>query len=386
MTLKKTGSGMGKQSLSRRRLLATAGKGALAGAAAIGFPAIIGKAPISSAKAAFEGEQLIVVSWSGNYELVFREHVIDPFNAKYGTKAETVGGWDQMINQIVAAPADNPPYDIIVAEEFIGSTGLAENVYVKRDDSKIPNLSTVYPWFFETRPQAATAFGVPFGGGTTMLLANKRAGGVENSWKSLWDERFKGKVTMDSNAFWYTLSVPALTYGTGISDVWTWPDKTTKLIEEIEKLKIAKWYKDGAEQANIMLQEEALVAMSYSSDGYTFLQQAPDEFDLTVPTEGVAAWADWYFKIRGTHHSELADLFMNYLLEKETQDRVLANSSIFMARKDVAVPSHWKGYPAGNEDYHRMFQVITMEGWAQLLPNWEAIDKRWKEAVLKTSS
>ena len=155
---------------------------------------------------------------------------------------------------------------------------------------------------------------------------------------------------------------------------------------EIEKLKIAKWYKDGAEQANIMLQEEALVAMSYSSDGYTFLQQAPDEFDLTVPAEGVAAWADWYFKIRGTHHPELADLFMNYLLEKETQDRVLANSSIFMARKDVAVPPHWKGYPASNEDYHRMFQVITMEGWAQLLPNWEAIDKRWKEAVLKTSS
>ena len=77
---------------------------------------------------------------------------------------------------------------------------------------------------------------------------------------------------------------------------------------------------------------------------------------------------------------------MNYLLEKETQDRVLANSSIFMARKDVAVPPHWKGYPASNEDYHRMFQVITMEGWAQLLPNWEAIDKRWKEAVLKTSS
>ena len=77
------------------------------------------------------------MSWSGNHELSFREAVIEPFNAKYGTKAETVGGWDQMVSQIVAAPADNPPFDITIADEYTTSAGLAENLFLETDRSKI---------------------------------------------------------------------------------------------------------------------------------------------------------------------------------------------------------------------------------------------------------
>ena len=46
--------------LTRRSLLKAA--------AAVAAPAIIGRASITTAKAAFEGEGLIAVSWSGNYE------------------------------------------------------------------------------------------------------------------------------------------------------------------------------------------------------------------------------------------------------------------------------------------------------------------------------
>lgn len=72
------------------------------------MPAIIGRASLATAQTSFAGESLIVVPWSGNYELVFKKTVIDPFNAQYGTKVESVGGWDQMVPQIIAAPADNP--------------------------------------------------------------------------------------------------------------------------------------------------------------------------------------------------------------------------------------------------------------------------------------
>ena len=156
-------------SKSRRRFL----KGA---ALTVAMPAIIGRANVSTAKAAFEGESLIAVSWSGNYEQVFRDTVINPFNAKYNTKAETVGGWDQIVSQIKAAPADNPPFDVTVAEEYISSSGLAENLYMKTDRSKIPNLDAVYPWFYETRPDKAKEYGIPFGGGTCMAECGRVGG------------------------------------------------------------------------------------------------------------------------------------------------------------------------------------------------------------------
>ena len=182
--------------MNRRGLL----KASAFGAAALTMPAIIGRASPATAQTAFKDESLIVVSWSGNYELKFRDTVIAGFNAKYGTKAETVGGWDQMVSQIKAAPADQPPFDIIVADEYTTLTGLAENLFLETDRSKIPGFAEVYPWFDENRP-TANKYGVPFGGGTLWMLVAKSVGLDPNTWKSLWDEKAQGKISLDSVAF-----------------------------------------------------------------------------------------------------------------------------------------------------------------------------------------
>lgn len=375
--------------LTRRKLLTSAGKTALAGAAVIGAPAIIGRAPVSSAKAAFEGESLIAVSWSGNYEQVFKTEVIEPFNAKYGTKAETVGGWDQMVSQIKAAPADNPPFDISVGEEYVSSSGMAEGVWLEQDRSKIPNLAAIYEWFYDSRPADMAKYGIPFGGGTTMLLLRNKLGITDNSWKVLWDDRLAKRVTLDGTAWWWSLSVPAVmsTVMPGLDEMWDYPNGTEPLFKELEKLKVARWFKDGAEQANLLNQEEADAAMSYSSDALTFLNENPGEYSATVPVEGASAWTDWYFKVRGTKHNDLADLFLNYLLEKETQDRFLAKSLIFVARKDVAVPAHWGSlYPKTNADYQKNFQILTIDGWNKLGVAWNDIDARFKKIVEVTTA
>jgi spermidine/putrescine transport system substrate-binding protein len=276
-----------------------------------------------------------------------------------------------------------------VGEEYISSTGLAEKIFLATDTAKVPNLDAVYPWFFEMRSKEAQGFGVPFGGGTPMLLISRSLNIQPESWTLLWDERLANNVTADSAAWWWTLSVPAVmnTAVPGLDEMYDWPAGAEPLFQKLETMQVSKWYKDGAEQANLLNQEEALAAMSYSSDAYTFMQQSPDQYWVSVPKEGTSAWTDWYFKVRGTQHGELADLFLNYLLEKETQDRFLANSLIFMARTDVAVPEQWgDGYPKSNDDYHRMFQLITMEGWAKLLgENYQAMDDRMKQVVLKTS-
>ena len=127
---------------------------ALQATASLATPALTGRAAAAEADTAFSGEKLIVVSWSGNHELSFRHSVVEPFNEKYGTKVETVGGWDQMVSQIVAAPADNPPFDMTIADEFTTSTGLAEGVFLETDRSKIPGFDAVHPWFDEARGQA----------------------------------------------------------------------------------------------------------------------------------------------------------------------------------------------------------------------------------------
>jgi spermidine/putrescine transport system substrate-binding protein len=358
----------------------------LKSAAVLAAPAIIGRAAVSTAKAAFEGEGLIVVSWSGNHELSFRETIIGPFNEKHGTKAETVGGWDQMVAQIVAAPADNPPFDITIADEYTTAAGLAQNLFLKTDRSKIDGFQAVYPWFDDMRGSAKD-HGVPFGAGSLWMLTTRSSGIPPTSWKGLWDPKVQGKVTLDAAAWYWDLCVPALLSGArpGIEEVFQQPAELEPLFLELEKLKIAKWYKDGAELANLMLQGEAEAATIYSADAYGFIKQHGSEFAAAIPQEGTASYTDWFFKVRGTKHDSLADLFMAYLLDRETQQRFLDNSTEFMSRADLEAPSHFPNYPKSNDDVKRMFNLFSLDGWQKFGPNWDALDGRMKQTIARTT-
>ncbi|MBI1384337.1 MAG: extracellular solute-binding protein [Rhizobiales bacterium] len=374
---------------NRRDVLKSMSGLALAGTSLIASPMIIGRASPASAQSAFAGEQLIVVSWSGNHEQLFRETIIPAFNDRYKTKVETVGGWDQMITQIKAAPEDNPPFDITIGDEYISSSGLAEKVFLQTDRAKVPNLESVYPWFYETRSKEAGMHGVPFGGGTPMLILRKSLGIEANSWEIMWDDRLAGKVTLDAGTWWWSLSLPAIVSSAapGLSELYGWPDLALPLYEKLDKLKVARWFKDGAEQANILNQEEADAGVTYSTDAYTYIENQPDEYFITIPKEGTSAWTDWFFKVRGTRHGDLADTFLNFILEKEVQESFINKSLVYMSRQDIAVPPHWQqDYPSSNDELRGKFNIITMDGWDKITASWEAMENRFKETVVKTTA
>lgn len=369
--------------LTRRGLL----KSAVVGTALVGSPAIIGRASAASANTAFAGENLIVVSWSGNFETSFRQTVIEPFNEKYGTKVETVGGWDQMVSQIVAAPADNPPFDVTIVDEYLTITGLAENIFLKTDRSQIAPAAEVHPWFDATRGNAGS-YGVPFSAGSLWMLTSKASGIEPTSWRGFWSDKVRGKTTMDSAAFYWPLCIPAILSDAqpGIDELYAGPEQVELLFLELEKLRMAKWYRDGAELSNLMLQDEAQVAMAYSSGVYTFLKEHGDEFAAAIPNEGTASYHNWFMKVRGTKHSELADAFMAYLLEAETQQRFLDdNATEFMSHTNLKSSDYWPTYPRTDAEIRSIFNLFGVEGWQKFLPNYESYDARMKTTIAKTT-
>ena len=369
--------------LSRRSFLSAAG-------AALAMPAIIGRASPASAQTAFAGEDLSVVAWSGNYEDAFRRAIVEPFNERYGTKATTLGGWDQMAAQIMAAPADNPPFDVTIADEYTTIVGLNENLFAKTDRSKITNLPAVQPWYSETRPEEMRDYGVPFGLGFLLPLINTDlAGELPLSWKTLWDPSLAGKLALDGASFVWLLSVAAMVRGAkpGLEELFSWQPgmASDPIFEKIEELRPAKWYKDGAELSFVLMQEQAAFAEIYSTDAFGLVRDGGASFKTGLPEDGTVAYTEWYMKVRGTKHDELSDVFLNYMLEKETQDRFLAITMSVVSRGDVTVPSHWHGYPVSNDDLHKRVNLFSIDGWNKVLPNFTALDTRFKQAMLKTS-
>jgi spermidine/putrescine transport system substrate-binding protein len=381
------GDGLSKGNLTRRTILKTGG--ALATGVLLPMPAIIGKASPANAKDAFKGEELTVCAWSGAYEEAYKKAIVEPFNEKYGTKAATLGGWDQMVAQIKAAPADKPPFDVTIADEYTTVAALAENLFAKTDRAKLTNLSAVQPWYFDTRPKSAQDYGAPFGLGFLLPLVNTELVGEKPlTWNMLWDKDLEGKLALDAGAFIWLLGVAALVRKAqpGLEELYSWkPDMSPDpIFEKIEQLRPAKWYRDGAELNFVMVQEQAAVAEIYSTDALGIIKDNK-AFKTSIPADGTIAYTEWYVKVRGTQHDELSDVFLNYILDKETQDRFLTLTMSVVSRNDVAVPSHWIDYPATNEDLKKRVALISMEGWERLLPHFEALDARFKQAVLKTS-
>jgi hypothetical protein len=92
----------------------------------------------------------------------------------------------------------------------------------------------------------AKKYGVPFGGGSLDVTA--KGEGSPDSWKFL-DEKVHDKTTMDAAAFWdlcFACFLPQNLVLTRSSRV----NRDGAFFVELEKLKMAKWYKDGAELAN----------------------------------------------------------------------------------------------------------------------------------------
>lgn len=361
-----------------------------AATAAIAAPAIIGRASPASAQAAFAGEELSVVAWSGNYEDAFRRAIVEPFNEKYGTKVATLGGWDQMTAQIMAAPADNPPFDITIADEYTTITGITEKLFAPTDRAKITNLEAVQPWYFETRPKDMQDIGVPFGLGFLLPLINTEvAGDLPLSWKTLWDPSLAGQLALDGASFVWLLAVSAMVRGAkpGLEELFAWQPgmASDPIFEKIEELKPAKWYRDGAELSFVLTQEQASFAEIYSTDAFGLLRDGGPGFKTGIPEDGTVAYTEWYMKVRGTKHDALSDVFLNYLLEKDTQNRFLDITMSVVSRKDVTVPPHWHGYPSSNDDLKSRVNLFSIDGWNKVMPNFDALDARFKQAVLKTS-
>ncbi|MEI7601966.1 MAG: hypothetical protein WCJ41_22000, partial [Aestuariivirga sp.] len=109
------------------------------------------------------------------------------------------------------------------------------------------------------------------------------------------------------------------------------------------------------------------------------------EFSAAIPAEGTASYTNWFMKVRGTKHSDLADLFQSYLLEKDTQQRFLDVSTDFMSRSDLTAPAHWVNYPKSNADLARMFNLFSLQGWAIFGANWDALDARMKKVIAVTT-
>jgi len=93
----------------------------------------------------FEGQTLVVTSYGGTWEEFMRQEIIPDFEAQTGAKIElAVGLSKDWMTKLRAAGKDNPPYDVVIANETYIATARVEGHFISLPEDKIPNLADVH--------------------------------------------------------------------------------------------------------------------------------------------------------------------------------------------------------------------------------------------------
>ena len=205
-------------------------------------------------------------------------------------------------------------YDLIVGTDYMIPRFKALKLIDPIPHDRLKNTGNIDPQFKNPPYDPGLEFTLPYLWGTTGIGYNKsKVHRPPTSWKDLWDERYKGKISMLDNAR-DCISTALLLVGAKETskDPADLARARALLISQRPLLKhySSSAYMDG------LVSGELVIAMAWSGD---VLQAAKDnpQLEYVVPKEGSFMWMDSLCLIKGSEHREDTLRLVDHLLSPE---------------------------------------------------------------------
>lgn len=289
--------------MQRRTFLQKTGMGLLGlGLGMTGFPCIA-----SGAKG-----ELVVYAWYQN----FLRKVIPDFEKETGIKVKNLGGYSKD-DEWWAKLQVGESFDFIIPGGNRVETAITAGLLQPLDLSKLPNYQNL-----EERVQnipefmsAGKHYVVPFTQVIYSLFYNtNQFSQPPESWKVCWDEKYKGKITMNDRAR-QTIAIASLILGDDPNNPTKW-EETKKLLLEQKPL-VLKYWTDHQATMEMLARQEAWIGMF--TDGRTRMaKQMGAPVAVHIPNEGAMMLIDSFAIPSTAKNVEEAYTFINFLLKPES--------------------------------------------------------------------
>lgn len=226
-------------------------------------------------------------------------------------------------------------YDIIIPSDYMVRIMIKEGMLAPLDFKNIPNFKNINKKFQNLPFDPENKYSVPYQWGTTGFAYNTKYIPEQlDSWATLFDEKYKGKITMLNEARDVIGSV--LKY-LGYSLNSMNEAELTQAKELLIKQKpLIKAY--TADQAKPMLiSEEAWISHIYSGDAFAAASEN-EAVQYIIPKEGSAIWVDNMCIPKSAPHTYTAEVFINYILRPEVSAGI--SNYTFFASPSAAALEH----------------------------------------------
>jgi len=269
-------------------------------------------------------ETLSLLVWEGYADRSF----LQPFEQSHNCKvvAAYMGSSDELVAKLRGGSASN--YDVISPSSDVATSIVRAGLAAPLDLSKIPSYSQLSARLRDSPLVKAEGktYGVPFVWGPNPLLYDTTVfAQPPDSWKVLWDPKYKGKISLWDELSSVYLAAQVLGYDQpDPSQLYNLSDAQLEAVKKklIElKPNIRKYWSTGGELTNLFQNHEVIAAM-----GWPLMTNELHKVDFpigeTIPKENTTGWIDHLMITAASPRKELAQQFLEYMVEAQTQKLV----------------------------------------------------------------
>src|ERR1700736_6479075 len=240
--------------------------------------------------------------------------------------ASYMGTSDELVAKLRGGSASD--YDVISPSSDVAASIVRAGLAAPLDLSKIPAYSQLSAKLRDSNIVKLDnqVYGVPFVWGPNPLLYDTTAfASAPDSWAILWDPKFHQKISvwdelstiyMAAQVLGYDRPDPSQLYN--LSDAQL--DAVKKKLLEL-KPNIRKMWTTGGELTNLFQNHEIVAAMGWPLMTNQ-LRKVNFPIGETIPKENTTGWIDHLMITAASAHKELAQAFLEYMVQAPTQKLV----------------------------------------------------------------
>jgi putative spermidine/putrescine transport system substrate-binding protein/spermidine/putrescine transport system substrate-binding protein len=315
---------------------------------------------------------LTLLVWEGYADPSF----IGAFEESHHCKvvASYMGTSDELVAKLRGGSASN--YDVISPSSDVAASIVRAGLAAPLDVSKVPTYSQLSSRLRDSNivKLNGQVYGVPFVWGPNPLLYDTTAfAHPPDSWSVLWDAKYRGKVSvwdelstiyMAAQVLGYDKPDPSQLYNLTDAQLETVKKKLIEL-----KPNIRKMWATGGELTNLFQNHEVVIAMGWplmTND----LRKLNFPIGETIPRENTTGWIDHLMITAASSNKELAQAFLAYMVEAQTQKKV----------SDVThyTPANPGAAQFLNADEKKVLHLDDPDAYMQRIYFWQDVPRRPK--------
>jgi spermidine/putrescine-binding protein len=279
---------------------------------------------LSSAGCGPKQDTLTLLVWEGYADPSFLHVFEDAHHCK--VVAAYMGSSDELVAKLRGGSAAN--YDVISPSSDVATSIVHAGLAAPLDLSKIPSYPQLSPKLRDSRLVKANGqtYGVPFVWGPNPLLYDTTAfAAPPESWSVLWDPKYKGKISLWDELSSVYMAAQVLGYDKpDPNQIYNLSDAQLEAVKKklIDlKPNIRKYWSTGGELTNLFQNHEVIAAMGWPLMTNQ-LRKLNFPIGETIPKENTTGWIDHLMITAASTHQELAQAFLEYMVEPQTQKLV----------------------------------------------------------------